>query len=403
MMFLFFLLIMLHTTCLVFGYKQSGPAAIEAINVFHPATYYGLEANKITDPLKRNALLTMIRTFGQMPKQLFKHPHPQIGQNTSSNVLPTNSPNTNCEVGSLKWGSFVGSPTEPDPIVVFRKNDPSIRSDRGISVVPIETDDIFAIPPNSCLIVTYKGCKKNSNAPTTLFVGSSVIVSWKHSDGLIRLHEVQKGQTLAPFIGSPLDSVTLCATPSSNEYLFVAYISGKIAVYSVRTKRTDDINIEDIVKWFSPEPIAHLYGHNCPITCMILNREFRIAVSADSDGKCIVWDLNSLEFVRKLSHNHEHSVTAIAISSTLGDIATISTDHRISKSRLFVTTINDVPIGDIETDVVHSLCYSNCPEGVSVNVLVTGFANGTIQMWSSWDLTPVRIICDSTYCKPITR
>ena len=32
---------------LVFGYKQSGKAAVEAINVFHPATYYGFDVDSI--------------------------------------------------------------------------------------------------------------------------------------------------------------------------------------------------------------------------------------------------------------------------------------------------------------------------------------------------------------------
>lgn len=377
--------------CLVFGYKQSGPAAIDAVNIFHPATYYGLEVNKITDSLKRNALLTMIRTFGQMPKQLFKHAHPQIGQNTSANVLPSNSPNANCEVGSLKWGSFVGSPSEPEPVVLFKKVNSTLRG----SLVPLKTDDIFGLPPNSCLLVSYNTFKKAVNAT---YVSSLAILSWKHCDGLIRVRD-RRNRTSAPFIGLPLDGIALCATLSSYELLFVAYISGKIAVYSVRPPFDLTHGLRSLEM-----PIAHLYGHTCPITCLILNREFRIAISADADGKCILWDLNSLEFVRKLTHQHEYAVDVIAISPTLGDIATVSTDHRIYKSRLFVTTINDSPVGDIETDVpIISLCYSCCPEGVSVNVLVTGFANGTIQMWSSWDLTPVRIICDATYNKPITR
>ena len=40
---------------LIFGYKQKGPAAVEAINVFHPATYYGFDLSSIQDRVQRQA------------------------------------------------------------------------------------------------------------------------------------------------------------------------------------------------------------------------------------------------------------------------------------------------------------------------------------------------------------
>ena len=339
----------------------------------------------------------MIRTFGQMPKQLFKHPHPQISQNTNGNALPKNSPNVNCEVGSLKWGSYVGSPSEPDPMVVFKSKESSPL--KG-SLIVLKTEDIFALPHHSCLLVAYNTFKRAVNST---FVSSLAVLSWSDHDGLIRVRD-RRGRTSAPFTCTPLDGVAMCATLSSYELLFVAYVSGKIAVYSVRPPFDLTHGLKCLEK-----PIAHLYGHKSSVTSMVLNREFRIAVSGDTDGKCILWDLNSLEYVRRLNDRaspscHENAVVSIAISPTLGDIATVSTDNRISKSRLFVVTVNDCPVGDVETDVpIHCLCYSSCPEGVSINVLVTGFADGTVQMWSSWDLTPVRKLFDPTYTKPITR
>ena len=38
-------------------------------------TYFGMDVSSVNDPVKRQALLTMIRTYGQTPKQLFVHPH----------------------------------------------------------------------------------------------------------------------------------------------------------------------------------------------------------------------------------------------------------------------------------------------------------------------------------------
>lgn len=86
---------------LVFGLKQKGKAAVQAINVFHPAvsasagvpgdalgggstpfqksflsqTYFGMDVSAVEDPVQRRALETMIKTYGQTPRQLFNGSH----------------------------------------------------------------------------------------------------------------------------------------------------------------------------------------------------------------------------------------------------------------------------------------------------------------------------------------
>jgi hypothetical protein len=62
---------------LIFGYKQQGQPAVESANVFHHLFYEGaVNIDEIDDPLKRNAIIGFINNFGQIPKQLFKRPHP---------------------------------------------------------------------------------------------------------------------------------------------------------------------------------------------------------------------------------------------------------------------------------------------------------------------------------------
>ena len=39
---------------------------------------------------------------------------------------------------------------------------------------------------------------------------------------------------------------------------------------------------------------------------------------------------------------------------------------------------------------LNCLCFTSAPEGSSVNVLLGGFENGRILMWSTWDLTLLR-------------
>ena len=40
-------------------------------------TYYGFDPSVIKDDLEKKAWETMVRTYGQTPRQLLKQPHPQ--------------------------------------------------------------------------------------------------------------------------------------------------------------------------------------------------------------------------------------------------------------------------------------------------------------------------------------
>ena len=67
-----------HWVDLVFGFKQRGPEAEAAHNVFHHLSYEGsVDLEKITDELDRSAAESHIQNFGQTPSQLLvKEPHP---------------------------------------------------------------------------------------------------------------------------------------------------------------------------------------------------------------------------------------------------------------------------------------------------------------------------------------
>jgi len=67
-----------HWVDLIFGYKQRGPAALDAHNVFHYLSYEGaVDIDKITDEVERKAIEGHISNFGQTPSQLIpKEPHP---------------------------------------------------------------------------------------------------------------------------------------------------------------------------------------------------------------------------------------------------------------------------------------------------------------------------------------
>lgn len=67
-----------HWIDLVFGSKQKGEAAIEAVNVFHHLSYKGAkDLDAIDDPMERLATIGIIHNFGQTPHQIFQRTHPQ--------------------------------------------------------------------------------------------------------------------------------------------------------------------------------------------------------------------------------------------------------------------------------------------------------------------------------------
>ncbi|XP_060859009.1 protein FAN-like isoform X1 [Metopolophium dirhodum] len=66
-----------HWIDLIFGYKQNGPEAIKANNVFYYLCYEGaVDLNNVRDWNQRHALEVQIMEFGQIPKQIFEKPHP---------------------------------------------------------------------------------------------------------------------------------------------------------------------------------------------------------------------------------------------------------------------------------------------------------------------------------------
>ncbi|XP_047459394.1 lysosomal-trafficking regulator isoform X2 [Mugil cephalus] len=395
---------------LVFGLKQKGKAAVQAINVFHPATYFGMDVSAVEDPVQRRALETMIKTYGQTPRQLFNASHvsragPKLmmegelpaamgllvqlafretREQTKEIVCPSPLP----WIKGLKWGEYVGSPSAPDPVVCFSQP----HGERFGSLLALPTRAICGLSRKFCLMMIYSK-EQGVRSMHSTDIQWSAILSWGYADNILRLKSKQSEPPINFIQCSQLHQVTSCAWVPDGCQLFTGSKCGVITAYSNRFTSTTPSEME-------VESQVHLYGHTGEVTSLFVCKPYSILISVSDDGTCILWDLNRLCYVQSLT-GHKSPVTAVSASETTGDIATVC-DSEGGGSDLRLWTVNGDLIGHVHCrEIICSVAFSNQPEGVSVNVIAGGLENGVVRLWSTWDLKPVREITFPKSSKPI--
>ncbi|NWX87962.1 LYST regulator, partial [Nothoprocta pentlandii] len=399
-----------HWIDLVFGYKQKGKASVQAINVFHPATYFGMDVSAVEDPVQRRALETMIKTYGQTPRQLFHAAHVsrpgsrliiegelpaamgllvqfafrETREHTKEIVYPSPLP----WIKGLKWGEYVGSPSAPDPVVCFSQPN----GERFGSLQALPTKAICALSRKFCLLMIYSK-EQGVRSMHSTDIQWSAILSWGYADNILRLKSKQSEPPVNFIQSSQFHQVTSCAWVPDSCQLFTGSKSGVITAYMNRFTSNTPSEIE-------MESQVHLYGHTAEITSLFVCKPYSIMISVSKDGTCIIWDLNRLCYVQSLA-GHKSPVTAVSASETTGDIATVC-DSVGGGSDLRLWTVNGDLVGHVHCrESICSVAFSNQPEGISVNVIAGGLENGVVRLWSTWDLKPVREITFSKSAKPI--
>ncbi|XP_028398812.1 lysosomal-trafficking regulator-like [Dendronephthya gigantea] len=399
---------------LVFGFKQEGQAAIEAVNVFHPSTYVGgIDENRLHDPVQRKAVQTMIETYGQTPARLFTEQHPDkkrsgldqyttwsgtfvgegegqgysqkpfVERTTRGQMQDIPSPVTT--VYGIKWGQYIGSPAYDKPVVCWLDSFPTPVS----RLVSSPHSNLFVLPPNSTHVIVTRTRNR------TMHILWSAVLSWNHVDDIIRIWDIKKGTMSSFKENMNFHKITSCAVSGQCKSLWLGSSTGCLHVWPTRYDRNNECGLEILGRKI------RLQGHEASITCIEISEAFSIVVTGSEDGTAIIWDLNRLCYIRSLE-DHSSSVSVVAVSPTSGDIVTVSHTGNNNASELRLWSVNGRLINKIVCqETIKCVAFSRVPEGVSVNAVAAGLVNGVVRLWNTWTLEHMTDIKDETCQLPI--
>ncbi|KAJ8255639.1 hypothetical protein COCON_G00195030 [Conger conger] len=318
---------------LIFGYKQRGPAAVEALNVFYYCTYEGaVDLDAITDEKERKAVEGMISNFGQTPCQLLKEPHPvrlsleevekkkarldscplsifeHLTELKSFFVegISDNVPLVKAMVPKNQSHSFI-TQGSPDTLVTLSQNGLMgahawLPYDKNISnYFTFIKDPTVATPKTQ----RFLGGPFSPEVEVTarLFVVShdgKLLFSGGHWDNSLRVTSLLKGKTVGQHIRH-MDIVTCLATDYCGIHLMSGSRDTTCMVWQVLQQGGAPVGL-------CPKPVQVLYGHTDEVVSVSISTELDMAVSGSRDGTVIIHTIRRGQYTRSLRPPCESSL-----------------------------------------------------------------------------------------------
>ncbi|XP_041376652.1 protein FAN-like [Gigantopelta aegis] len=371
---------------LIFGFKQRGPAAEEANNLFYYLTYEGaIDLDKISDPNERASLETQIMEFGQIPKQLFTIPHPQ---RFSSLPIPR-SPVT-VETPAPTEGSTDASTEEklkdthktesPDVMAVshyVKEADLSQLSvylqhtlhKDAVTDVKISPDgkNIFSVSQDSLLKMysleeqrQLRSVNMSSMVLSSCFVmpdNTTIIVgSWDNS---IYFYSIEYGRVLHTLVGhdDAVSDITWC-----NNMLYTASWDSTVKIWHLPQCKSGES--------FVPAEYFTQLDHDAGVTCLYLDSESRMLLTGTREGQLCIWDLTTF-YMTSQHPVHHGRINAVLISPNLRRILSSGADNYIKV--LDTVTGTEIFTKDVPAEI---LCLN-----WAGHLVVSGNSSGHIQIW----------------------
>ncbi|XP_029400885.1 WD repeat and FYVE domain-containing protein 3 [Mus pahari] len=332
---------------LIFGYKQQGPAAVEAVNVFHHLFYEGqVDIYNINDPLKETATIGFINNFGQIPKQLFKKPHPPK------------------RVRSRLNGDNIGVSVPPGATSdkIFFHHLDNLRP----SLTPVKE----LKEPVGQIVCTDKGILAVEQNKVLIPPAWNKTFAWGYADLSCRLGTYESDKAVTVYECLSEWGQILCAVCPNPKLVITGGTSTVVCVWEMGTSKE------------KAKPLTlkqALLGHTDTVTCATASLAYHIIVSGSRDRTCIIWDLNKLSFLTQL-RGHRAPVSALCINELTGDIVSCAGTY------IHVWSINGNPIVSVNTFTGRSqqivcCCVSEMNEWDTQNVIVTGHSDGVVRFW----------------------
>lgn len=254
---------------LIFGYKQSGTEAIEALNIFHHLSYNGaINLDNINDEMERKAVIGMINNFGQTPKKIFNKPHTQRDVLNLPNYYFT--PIDDREPPNLVFESKLRSP--------IKKIEVSSKSGKwvGRPQCVCSEDDL--------LIRKIGNINDNSR---------SIIIN---NTSFLDIHR--------SFITNILQIGYKMFVTASDD--------GLINIWKCNVRPVLNLQFQGVLR-----------GHVSPIKELKFNKSSKVGLSSDVDGNVILWDFTRFKFIRKFVSQGGAKDILIDISNDSDNIAIV--------------------------------------------------------------------------------
>uniref|UniRef100_A0A3Q3K0L8 Neurobeachin n=1 Tax=Monopterus albus TaxID=43700 RepID=A0A3Q3K0L8_MONAL len=401
---------------LIFGYKQRGPEAVRALNVFHYLTYEGaINLDSITEPSLREATEAQIQSFGQTPSQLLIEPHPprssamhlsplmfkdQMQQDVIMVLkFPSNSPVTHVAANTLPHLTIpaVVTVTCSRLFAVNRwHNTVGLRGAPGYSLeqahhLPIEMDSLVANNTGSNKRQITDLVDQSIQITTHCFVVTAdnrYILVCGFWDKSFRVYSSETGK-LSQIVFGHWDVVTCLARSESyiggdcyiisgsrDATLLLWYWSGRHHIIGDNPSNSD-----------YPAPRAVLTGHDQEVVCVSVCAELGLVISGAKEGPCLVHTITG-DLLRALEGpDHYQCPRLISVSSE---------GHCIiyyERGRFCNFSINGKLLAQMEVnDSTRAILLSS--DGHN---LVTGGDNGVVEVWQACDFKQLYIYpgCDA--------